>query len=71
MSPGCTGFNVFVAMIPILVPMLGSMVVDNLDVGRISVFPSEGDARLLRDPDAVLTLAVALERFELIRRWDS
>lgn len=46
------------------------MVVHNLDVRRIAVFPSEADAPLLIDPDAVLTFAVTLERFQLIRGWD-
>ena len=45
------------------------MVVDYLGVARLAVFPHKAHAPLLVDTDAVLTFAIALERFELIARW--
>lgn len=40
------------------------VIVDNLYLGGFAVFPDETDAPLVVDADTVLTLAVALERFE-------
>lgn len=44
------------------------MIVNDLDIERVSVFPLEADAPLLIDPDTVLALAIAFQRFQLIRR---
>jgi hypothetical protein len=44
------------------------MIINDLDIERVSVLPLEADAPLLIDPDAVLTLAIAFQRFQLIRR---
>lgn len=44
------------------------MVIDNLGIEHVAILPSEADAPLLVDADAVLARAVALEYLELIRR---
>jgi hypothetical protein len=67
MSPGCTGRSLFVA-ISVLLP--ASVVVNDLDIEHVTILPSEADAPLLIDADAVLARAVALERLELIRWGD-
>lgn len=46
------------------------MVIDDLDIEHVAILPSEADAPLLVDADAVLASAVALECLELIRRRD-
>jgi len=46
------------------------MVIDDFHLERVSIRPLKADAPLLVDADAVLTLAVTLESFELIRRRD-
>src|SRR6266404_4080213 len=53
---------------PCLNTLSESMVVHDLHVQRFAVFPQKADAPLLVDADAVLALAIALERFELISR---
>lgn len=45
------------------------MIIGDLDVIRIALFPSKADPPLGVDPDAVLTLAVPLERFQVVSRW--
>ena len=40
------------------------MVIDDLYVRRVAVFPDKADAPLIVDPDRVLAPAIALERFE-------
>jgi len=47
------------------------MVINDLDVIRITVFPRKADAPLLVDPDAVLAFSVMMQCFHVIRRWDS
>jgi hypothetical protein len=44
------------------------MVINDLHIERVSVLPPEADAPLLIDADTVLSLAIALQRFQLIRR---
>jgi hypothetical protein len=44
------------------------MIVYDLDVVSIPVFPDEADAILIVDADAVLSLAVPLERFKVVDR---
>jgi hypothetical protein len=44
------------------------MVIDDLDIERVSVLPFEADAPLLINADAVLALAITFQPFELIRR---
>ena len=44
------------------------MVIYNLDVVGISITPHEADAPLIVDANAVLSLSVALERFQMITR---
>ena len=40
------------------------MVVGNLDIESILLFPAEADAVLIVDPDAVLPFAISFERFQ-------
>ena len=42
------------------------MIIDNLDCFGGAIAPDEADAPLVVDPDAVLSLAIAFERFEPI-----
>jgi hypothetical protein len=44
------------------------MIVDKLDFKRVSVVPAETDTKLVVYADAVLTLAVAVQRFQAITR---
>lgn len=44
------------------------MVVHDFDVTRVTVFPQEADTPLIVDPDAVLTLSIAVQRFQTIAR---
>ena len=44
------------------------MVIDDLDIERVSALPFEADAPLLINADTVLALAIAFQHFELIRR---
>ena len=46
------------------------MVIDDLSIEYVAILPSEADAPLLVDADAVLARAVALECLELIRWRD-
>ena len=46
------------------------MVIDDLDIEHVAIPPSEADAPLLVDEDAVLARAIALECLELIRWGD-
>ena len=43
------------------------MVIDDLDIEHVAILPSEADAPLLVDADAVLAGAVALECLERVR----
>jgi len=45
------------------------MIVDDLYVVGVTSFPPETDAPLVVDPDTVLTLAIALQSLQAIRRW--
>jgi len=47
------------------------MVVNNLYFVRVSASPDEANAPLVVDADAVLSLAVAVERLKAIARWGS
>ena len=42
------------------------MVIDDLNVVCVAIPPSEADPPLIVDPDAVLALAISLERFKPI-----
>ena len=53
--PGCAGLSFFILMI-----------IDNFDVVRIAMAPDKTDAPLLVDANAVLTCAVASERFQTV-----
>jgi hypothetical protein len=44
------------------------VVIDNLNVARIRIYPSETDPPLIIDPNAVLTPSVTGEGFEAISR---
>jgi len=46
------------------------MIINDLDIERVSVPPLEAYAPLLINPDTVLALAVAFQRFQLIRWWN-
>ena len=48
-----------------------SVVIDDFDLHRALVGPDEADAPLVVNSDAVLSGAVAAERFETMRRWHS
>jgi hypothetical protein len=52
-------------MVPSLVVM-GSVVVDDLDVIGATVAPGEAEAELIIDPDAVLAAAISREKFEAV-----
>src|SRR6185503_9922417 len=56
-SPGCIALDAMVC---------SSVIIDNLDVRRArrSVRPLKADAPLIVNPDAVLALAIAFQRFE-------
>ena len=47
------------------------MVIGDLNFMRVAVFPSEADAPLTVDADAVLTLAVASEGLEMVAGWNA
>ena len=51
--------------------MITSVVVDDLNILRARIGPSEKDPVLVIDPDTVLPLSVATKRLESIPRWDS
>jgi hypothetical protein len=62
-SPGGMGSsNIFLAI------LISSVVVDDLDVVRISVGPAEADPPPVVDPDAVLSPPVARQDFETVSR---
>jgi hypothetical protein len=44
------------------------MVIDDLDIERVSVLPVEADAPLLINAETVLAQAIAFQPFELIRQ---
>jgi hypothetical protein len=44
------------------------MIVDDLHIQRIPILPSETDAPLVIDPDAILAFATALQCFQAIAR---
>ena len=46
------------------------MVINDLDVIRITAFPDKADAPLLVDPDAVLPFSVMMQCFQMIGRWN-
>jgi hypothetical protein len=48
-----------------------SVVIGDLNVESISFTPHEADSPLVVDPDAVLSLAISLQLFQPISRWDS
>jgi hypothetical protein len=47
------------------------VIVDNLDIVRVSVLPPKADAPLVVDANAVLTLSVTAQRFEPIAGRDA
>jgi hypothetical protein len=47
------------------------MVIDDLDVQRIPLFPTKADAPVVVDPDAVLTLTVPDQFFQAVARRDA
>jgi hypothetical protein len=46
------------------------MVINDLNVVRITVFPDKADAPLLVDPDAVLAFSVMMQSFQMIGWWN-
>lgn len=46
------------------------MVVRDFNAHRIAIHPDEADSPLTVDPDAVLSAAIALQRFQSIGGWD-
>jgi hypothetical protein len=46
------------------------MVINNFNVERIAVLPNETEAILIVDPDAVLTLPIAPQSFQMISGKD-
>lgn len=75
-SPGCTGVDDFTVrgifdsldVRRANLASLGSMVVDDLDIVRVSVDPSKADAPLVVDANAVLPCSAAFQRFQSIAR---
>src|SRR5437870_1958893 len=63
-SPGGIGSRCFLAI------AISSVIVDNLDVVRVSVLPAKADAPLVVDANAVLTLSAAAQRLEPIAGRD-
>jgi hypothetical protein len=53
-----------------ITPLVGSVVVNDRDVGRSCWCPTEADPPLVVHPDAVLTGSVATELFQPIPRRD-
>jgi hypothetical protein len=47
------------------------VVIDDLYITSIAGAPSEANAPLIVDPDAVLTSPVAFQRFQSIPRWNA
>lgn len=47
------------------------MIIDNFDVGALSIAPAKADTPLIVYPDAMLTRALALQPFQAIRRWNA
>jgi hypothetical protein len=47
------------------------MIIDDFDVLRARIGPSETDPELVVDPDAVLSIPVALKSFQTISRRDA
>jgi hypothetical protein len=45
------------------------VIIDDLDVERVSCVPDEADAPLVIDPDAVLSATVPLEDLEPVPGW--
>jgi hypothetical protein len=58
-------------MVPSLVVVAGSVVIDDLDVIGTAVAPDEAEAELIVDTDAVLAATIPGEWFEAVPRWDS
>jgi hypothetical protein len=48
----------------------GSVVIGDFDIMGVSVFPAEADPPLLVDADAELAVAISLQRFEPVGRWN-
>src|SRR5439155_12128267 len=48
-----------------------SVIVDNLDIVRVSVLPPKADAPLVVDANTVLTLSITAQRFEPIAGLDA
>jgi len=47
------------------------MIIDNFDVGALSIAPAKADTPLIVYPDAMLTRALALQPFQAIRWWNA
>lgn len=45
---------------------VGSVVIGDLDIVGVTVFPAEAETPLIVDPDAVLPRAGAFERFQAV-----
>ena len=45
------------------------MIVRNLDIKGVSVFPMKADSPLIIDADAVLSGSVALQSFQTVSGW--
>ena len=45
------------------------MIVGDLDVIRVALFPSKADPPSVVDPNAVLALAIPFERLQAVSRW--
>jgi len=46
------------------------MIVNDLDIVRVSVFPAEADPPLIVDPNAMLSGAIVSQLLEAIAGWD-
>jgi hypothetical protein len=47
------------------------MVINDLNVIRITAFPNKTDAPLLIDPDAELPFSVMMQSLKVVRRWNA
>ena len=50
---------------------LSSMIIHNLNAEEIVSFNSEADAKLVIDPNAVLSFPISVELFQAVGRWNA
>ncbi len=48
-----------------------AMIIDDFNIVGMTCLPSEADAPLLIDPDAILSSSIAGQLFQTVARWNS